>query len=288
MSKHSKHNRHNQNKHKAQTHSPGQEAQAKAKADKQEQKAKDKEDMSKAGLTLTTDSRTGQVTAKDSKGQPALTKDDKAKLTKVKQAQAKATEARRLALEAQRQAKEALDELTVNGSGLVKTMVKELEAKVSEAQAKVTAIDAEIDALKTKRAEALVPLNDLLTEYKGLTGLDKATKAKGGKGTSGKAKSKANGNGRFTATVKAQGDHIKVLVTHIESKNLFETSLATTNGTVKADDWLALRHRFIAHYETTKAKAKADQALPAKDYNLILRAYLSNLKGKIEAVKSIV
>ncbi|GAI43443.1 unnamed protein product, partial [marine sediment metagenome] len=69
--------------------------------------------------------------------------------------------------------------------------------------------------------------------------------------------------------------------------SLFETTLHPTNGAVKESDWIALRHRFVAHFEAPEAKAKADQALDYKAYNLILRAYLSNLKGKIEAVKSI-
>jgi len=292
LSKHNRGNRGNRGKqgkvdgHKAKILSPAGEAVQEAKAKSQEATEQEAKAQTKAGLTLTTDIDSGQVTATDKQGQQVLTTADKAKVKAVKVAQAKATEARRMALEAQREAKEALSELTVNGSGLVKTMVTELEAKIKEAEATVTDIDACMDILKTKRAAALVPLDELLTEYKGLTGLDKASKSKA-KGGKAKANN-GNGNGRFTSTVKLQGDRVKVLVTHTESKSLFESELYPKNGTVKKDDWLSLRHRFIAHFEAADTKNKVDRAMAAADYNLILRAYLSNLKGKVEAVKAIV
>lgn len=271
--------------HQAQVKSPGAEAQAKAKAGKQEGKDKDAEDMRKDGLTVITDPKTGRVKATDGKGKPALTKEDEAKLTKAQKSQAKARQARLQLLELQREAKRDMEELTLNGSGAIKAMVTGMEAKIKAAQAKVTAIDAEMDALKVKRQEALEPLNALLAEYKGLTGLDKASK--GNSKGKGKGKANANGNGRFNAVVKGQGDHIKVLVTHLESKSLFETSL-TANGKVKESDWIALRHRFVAFFERPEHKRKVDKGLDYKAYDLVLRAYLSNLKGKIEQVKPIV
>jgi len=274
MNKH-KRDRQSQRDYKAQANSPAYEAQAKAKAEDQEAKAEEQEAQAKAGLILTTDVNTDQTKAIDSKGQPVLTKEDKAKIDKVKAAQVKAREARRIALEAQREAKEALDELSNGGSGAIKAMRQELEARIKLQEAKAEAMR---DSLKAE----LDSLNSLYAEYKGLTGLDKA--AKGNSPSKAKA---PNGNGRFNATVKAEGSGIKVLITHKESKSLFETSLYPANGKIKADDWLALRHRFIAHFEAKEAKSKTDQALPAKDYNLVLRAYLSNLKSKVEAIKPI-
>jgi len=211
----------------------------------------------------------------DPKGNPVLTQVDKDKIAKAKKAQSKAREARRLSLEAQRLAKEALEELNSGGSGAIKALRQELESKIKTQEHKVEAKQAE-------HKVELDCLNDLYSEFKSLTGLDKTAKAKG------QGKSKPNGNGRFNGNVKPNGNSIKVLVTHIESKALFESSLYPANGKVKGDDWLALRHRFIAFFEESKHKAISDKSLPAKDYNLILRAYLSNLKGKIEAVKPII
>lgn len=289
MSKHSKHNRHKNkvDNHKAQAKSPGQRQQEQAQAKSQEAKDKDAKDMIEAGLTLTTDINTRQTEAKDSKDQPQLTKDDQARLDKAQKSDARAIELTRMAREAQREAKRDMEELSINGSNALKVKVQELEAKIVEAQAVVTDIDACMDTLKDKRAKALVPLNEVLAQYKRLTGFDK----KSGKAKSGKAKSKApNGNGRFTATVKAQGDTVKVLVSHIDTKSLFETSLHPDNGMITLEDWHALRHRFVAHFEAKDTMSKADQgAVKAGtlDYNLVLRAYLSNLKGKVETVKPI-
>lgn len=214
----------------------------------------------------------------DDKGNPVLTKEDKARIAKAKQAQVKAREARRQALEAQRQAKEALEELNNGGSGAIKAMRQELEAKI---KAQEELVEAKRDNLKAE----LDSLNNLYTEYKSLTGLDKTAKAHNSKGKTG---AKREANGRFTATVKAEGKAIKVLVTHRESKALFETSLYPANGKIKADDWLSLRHRFVAFFEEKSHKGKTDKAISAKEYNLVLRAYLSNLKGKVEVVKPIV
>lgn len=265
--------------HKAQTKSPGQEAQAQAKASKQEQEAQEQEAQTKAGLTVDTDAKTGQTAVKDAKGQPVLTKTDKAKIDKAKASQTKAREARRLALEAQREAKEALEDLSNGGSGAIKALKQELEAKVKAQEAKV-------EAKLTEHKAELATLNELYAEYKSLTGLDKASQGKSK--AKGQSKGQApNDNGRFRATVKGQDGVIRVLVTNIETASLFETSLAPVNGTVKLDDWHALRHRFIAHFESPDTKRKVDRALPARDYNLVLRAYLSNLKGKVEAVKPI-
>jgi len=287
----SKHKRHNRDKtpqvgvnlipgkgkidYRAQANSPAQEAEAQAKAKADEARAKDQETQAKAGLILPTDDK-GQTKAADSEGQTVLTREDEAKITKAKAAQVKAREARHLALEAQREAKEALEELNNGGSGAIKAMRQELEARIKAQETKVETLR---DSLKTE----LDSLNSLYEEYKSLTGLDKAAKG------NGKGKSKAaNGNGRFTAAVKANGDQVKILVTHKESKSLFETSLYPANGKIKADDWLALRHRFVAFFEDEKHKAKADKAISAKDYNLVLRAYLSNLKSKVETIKPIV
>jgi len=259
----------------AKANSPAQEAEAQAKAKADEARAKDQEAQVKAVLTLTTYDK-GKTKATDSEGQTVLTKEDEAKIAKAKEAQVKAREARRQALEAQREAKEALEELNNGGSGAIKAMRQELEAKIK-------ALEAKAEAMRDNLKAELDSLNSLYEEYKSLTGLDKAAKG------NGKGKEKvANGNGRFTAAVKANGDQVKILVTHKESKALFETSLYPANGKIKADDWLALRHRFVAFFEDEKHKAKADKAISAKDYNLVLRAYLSNLKGKVEAIKPIV
>lgn len=263
--------------HKAQAKSPGQEAQAQAKAQAQTVKDQEAKDQTKAGLTVDRNISTGQVKVTDSQGKAVPTKDDQARIDKVKASRVKAQELTRQAREAQRQAKLDLDELNGSGSSALRTLLQDITTRIKDQEAKTEALR---DDLKAE----LVTLNDLYAEFKTLTGLDK-----GGKGGGGKAKtSKPNGNGRFTATVKAKGDQLKVLVTHIKSKALFESSLYPANGTVRADDWLALRHRFVAFFEAPDHKAPADKALPARDYNLILRAYLSNLKGKIEAVKPII
>jgi len=266
--------------HKAQAKSPGQVKQEQAKA--QGQKTKDQEalDQTKAGLIVDNNITKGQVKVIDGQGKAVPTKDDQARIDKVKDSQVKARELRRQALEAQREAKRDLEELNGSGSEALKTLLQDLTSKIKDQEAKTGALQ---DNLKAE----LVTLNDLYAEFKTLTGLDKG--GKGGKGGGGKARTgKANGNGRFNTTVKANGDQLKVLVTHIETKALFETSLYPANGTIRADDWLALRHRFVAFFEALHHKAQADRALPARDYNLILRAYLSNLKGKIETVKPII
>ena len=262
--------------HRAQANSPAQIAQAKAQAQEQEAKAQEQEAQTKAGLTVDRNITTDQTKATDSQGQPVLTKEDRARIETVKAAQVKATEARRTALEAQRQAKEALEELNNGGSGAIKVLRGELEAKIKAQEAQIEARQASLKA-------ELTALNDLYTEYKGLTGLDKTTKAK-----TGEAKAKAPANGRFNTTVKLNGNSIKVLVTHKESKAQFESGLYPANGQVKLDDWKALRHRFIAFFEEAKHKGNTDKSLSGQDYNLTLRAFLSNLKGKIEAVKPII
>ena len=253
--------------HKAQAKSPGQEAQDQAKAQGQEAQDQEAQDQTKAGLTVDKNITTGRVKVTDGKGKPVLTKDDMARIDKVKASQVKARELRQQLLEAQRQAKQDVEEL--NGSEAVKVLRRDLEGKI-EAGAEVVRVNLE-------------RVNNWRADLKALTGLDKPSKARTGAGTS-----KANGNGRFNATVKANGDQVKVLVTHIATNKLFDTSIYTTNGTIRGDDWLGLRHRFIAFYEAPDHKAPADRALPARDYNLILRAYLSNLKGKVEAVKPII
>ena len=253
------------------------EAQVKAKeAQTKEAQVKAKE----AQTTQVTQYKTGQEPISkeiDSKGNPVLTQIDKDKIAKAKKAQVKAREAKNKALEAQREAKEALEELNNGGSGAIKALRQEIEAKIKAQEAKVEAKQAE-------HKVELDSLNDLYSEFKSLTGLDKTAKGKG----QGKSKSKPNDNGRFNTTVKLNGNSLKVLVTHKESKAQFESSLYPANGSVKKDDWLALRHRFIAFFEESKHKAIADKSLPATEYNLTLRAYLSNLKGKIEAVKAII
>lgn len=301
MSKHGKRNHHGKSKrqpeHKAQVDSPAAVAVKEAKAKSQEATQQEAKAQTEAGVTLDTDTKSGQITAKDSNGQPVPTKADEAKLAKLRASQARARQTHLANIEAQREAKRDYEEICQSESGLVKTMVSELEGKIEAAQAIVTAIDTEIDNLKTKRTDALAPLNEVLAEYKSLTGLDKRIKASNSK-SKGKT-SNGNGNGRFVATVKQSGDCIKVLVTHTETKSLFETSIYPKNGTVKETDWLALRHRFVAHFEAPDTMSKVDREAiesqepeaakaAAKAYNLTLRAYLSNLKGKIEAVKPIV
>jgi len=262
--------------HKPQAKSPAGRAVDEAETKDQEAKDKDQAAQVKAGLTLTTNDK-GQTKATDSKGQEVLTKEDQTKIDKTKASQIKARELTRLAREATRQAKLDLEELSSGGSGAVKALLQELQAKIKDQETKTEALR---DDLKTE----LASLNDLYAEYKSLTGLDKSS------GDSGKVKAKsgkANGNGRFTATIKANGSGLKILVTHTETKSLFETSLYPKNGTIKVDDWLALRHRFVAHFEAKDKRRKVDRSVSGKDYDLVLRAYLSNLKGKVEAIKPI-
>jgi len=230
--------------------------------------------------------KTGQEPIKkeiDKKGNLVLTVEDNAKIDKVKQAQELARQekvkekAQKIkTLEAQRKAKEAVEELDNGGSGAIKAYKKSLEAKISE---KEKIVEELVEVHKTELEE----LNTLYAELRQFTGIDNAVKSKG----KGK-KSNGSANGRFTATVKQNGDSINVLVKHVESKALFETSLYPKNGHVKEGDWIALRHRFTAFFEEDKRKNKADQNIPFKAYNLTLRAFLSNLKGKIEDVKPIV
>ncbi|GAH88089.1 unnamed protein product [marine sediment metagenome] len=122
----------------------------------------------------------------------------------------------------------------------------------------------------TTYQEAKDKLQSIQSEYQALTGIDKKVKAS-------KSKSKAgNGNGKFETVVKQKDDCLNVLVTHKETKSLFEYSLYAKNGKISKEDWLKLRHGLVSQFERD-----------TKEDNLTLRAYLSNLKSKIEAVKAI-
>jgi len=194
-------------------------------------------------------------------GNLVLTKDDKARLEKVKALQAKAIQAKIDAKDAKAKAIEAIQAL--DGSDAIKAIKHDIEARL-KAQEDVT------EKALTAYQEAKDKLQSIQSEYQALTGIDKKVKASKGKGKAG------NGNGKFETVVKKKDDCVNVLVTHKKTKSLFEYSLYTHNGKVSKEDWLKLRHSLVSQFEKE-----------TKEDNLTLRAYLSNLKSKIEEVKAI-
>ena len=190
-----------------------------------------------------------------------LTPEDKERLEKVKALQAKAIQAKIDAREAIDKAKEAIQAL--DGSDAIKAIKQDIEARL-KTQENLT------EKALTVYQEAKDKLQSIQSEYQALTGIDKKVKAS-------KSKVKAsNGNGKFETVVKQKEDCVNVLVTHKETKSLFEYSLYTHNGNIVKTDWLKLRAVFVGQF--TK---------DTKEENLTLRAYLSNLKSKIEAIKAI-
>ena len=201
----------------------------------------------------------------DSQGNLVLTPEDKADLENVKALQATAIQAKINAKEAIDKAKEAIQAL--NGSEAIKTIKLDIETRLKTQEA-ITS-----KAL-TVYQEAKEKLNDIQSEYQALTGITKKSKASTGKTKT----SNGNGNGKFETkpiTIDSDGA-LKILVTHKETQSLFEYSLYSANGTVSKDDWLKLRHSLTAQFERETSED-----------NLTIRAYLSNLKTKIEKIKAI-
>jgi len=192
-----------------------------------------------------------------------LTKEDKKRLEVVKALQAKAKQANIDAKDAKAKAIEAIQSL--EGSEAIKAIKQDIEARLKTQE---TATSKALEEYQ-KAKEALQAIQ---SEYQSLTGIDKAVK-KASKSKTGNG----NGNGKFETVVKQEADSISVLVTHKATKSLFEYSLYPSNGSIKRQDWLKLRHSLTAQFERE-----------TKEENLTIRAYLSNLKSKIEEVKAIV
>ena len=217
-------------------------------------------------IEVTVHKGTGETieTNQDSKGNLVLTSEDKARIDSLKSLQAKANQAKIDAKDAKLKAEEALQALS--GSEAIKTIKADIEKRLKDQEAIVS-------DLTDKRDKSLDKLREIQSEYQSLTGIDKAIK-KTGKSKTGNG----NGSGKFETTpitIDTDGA-LKILVTHKETKNLFEYSLYPSNGTVKDSDWKKLRHSCVAQFERE-----------TKEDNLTIRAYLSNLKGKIEAIKAI-
>ncbi len=201
-----------------------------------------------------------KIVNEDDKGNLVLTKEDKARLETVKALQAKAKQARIDAKEALNKAQEAIQAL--DGSDAIKAIKQDIEARL-KAQEDITSKALE-DYQKAKEA-----LQSIQSEYQSLTGIDKASKASSKKKAS-------NDNGKFETKIGKESDCLNVIVKHKETNNVFEYSLYTDNGKVSKEEWLKLRHSLVSQFERE-----------TKENNLTLRAYLSNLKSKIEAVKAI-
>ncbi|GAH27539.1 unnamed protein product, partial [marine sediment metagenome] len=204
-----------------------------------------------------------KIVNENEKGNLVLTPEDKKKLESVKALQAKAKQASIDAREAKTKAIEAIQAL--DGSDAIKAIKQDIEARL-KAQEDVTS-----KAL-TVYQEAKDKLQSIQSEYQTLTGIDKKVKASKGKGKTGNS----NGNGKFETVVKQKDDCVNVLVTHKDTKNTFEYSLYAKNGKISREHWLKLRHSLTAQFEKDTGEE-----------NLTIRAYLSNLKSKIEAIKAI-
>lgn len=202
-----------------------------------------------------------KIVNEDENGNLVLTPEDKKRLEKVKALQDKAKQASIDAKEAKAKAIEAIQAL--DGSDAIKAIKQDIEARL-KAQEDLTS-----KAL-TAYQEAKDKLQSIQSEYKSLTGIDKKAKASKGKGKTG------NSNGKFDTVVKQEADCVNVIVKHKETNNVFEYSLYTSNGKISKEDWLKLRHSLVSQFEKE-----------TKEDNLTLRAYLSNLKSKIEAIKAI-
>jgi len=201
-----------------------------------------------------------KITAENPQGKLVLTPEDKAKLEEAKALQAKALQAKIDAKEALNKAQEAIQSL--NGSDAIKAIKQDIEARLK------TQEDITSKAL-TAYQEAKDKLNKIQSEYKTLTGIDRKIKKSGTKKT-------PNGNGKFDTVIKQKDDCVSVLVTHKDTKSLFEYSLYPSNGSIPKEDWLKLRHSLTAQFERE-----------TKEENLTIRAYLSNLKTQIEKIKAI-
>ena len=256
MSKHSKQSKQNKKHSQSITKPKDQEV--------KDQEVKDQEVKDQEAITtVTTTKPTGEVveTVQDNEGNMVLTVEDKAKIEAVKALQVKAKQAKIDAKKAVDDAKEAIQALS--GSEAIKSIKLDIEARLKDQEA-IT------EKALTEYQEAKSKLNSIQEEYKALTGIDKASKA-----SNGKVKA-SNGSAQFETVVKQETDSLKVLVTHKDTKSLFEYDLFFDNGSISREAWLKLRAVFMGQF--TK-----DTDLD----NLTLRAYLSNLKGKVEAVKSI-
>jgi len=194
-------------------------------------------------------------------GNLVLTEQDKVKLDKAKALQAKAKQAMIDAKQAKLDAIEAIQAL--DGSDAIKAIKQDIEARLAKQEKIVT-------ELTKKRDIELSKLQSIQAELQSLTGINKKVKAS-------KAKS-GNGNGKFeTKPIKLDSDGaLLILVTHKATNSLFQYSLYPDNGKINHSDWLKLRHSLTAQFEKE-----------TKEDNLTIRAYLSNLKSKIEAVKKI-
>lgn len=199
----------------------------------------------------------------DPQGNLVLTPEDKDRIEKVKALQAKAKQAKIDAREALAKAQEAIEALS--GSEAIKAIKQDIETRLVSQEDIVTKALTIYQTEKDK-------LQSIQSEYQALTGIDKKVKA-----SKSKSKSKSgNGNGKFETKINQDDNTILILVTHKASQNLFEYSLYPSNGKIAKDDWLKLRHGLTAQFEKE-----------TKEDNLTIRAYLSNLKSKIEAIKAI-
>jgi len=197
----------------------------------------------------------------DEKGKLVLTPEDMVKRDNILSLQAKALQAKIDKKAIDDKLKEATQ--AIAGSPALSALRQDIEARL-KAQEDVT------EKALTVYQEAKDKLQAIQSEYQALTGIDKKVKASKGKSKTG------NGNGKFETTLKQKDDCISVLVTHKKSKSLFEYSLYPKNGSISKEDWLKLRHSLTAQFERE-----------TKEENLTIRAYLSNLKTKIESIKAI-
>jgi len=203
------------------------------------------------------------IVNQDSKGNLVLTPEDKVKLDKAKTLQSKAKQAMIDAKQAKLDAIEAIQAL--DGSDAIKAIKQDIEGRLAKQEKVVT-------ELTEKRDSEIDKLRSIQSELQSLTGIDKKVKASKAKGKTG------NNNGKFeTKPIKVDSDgSLLILVTHKATDSLFQYSLYPDNGKINHTDWIKLRHSLTAHFE--KATSETD---------LTIRAYLSNLKGKIDAVKTI-
>jgi len=197
----------------------------------------------------------------DSQDNLVLTPEDMAKLEEAKDLQAKAKQAKIDAKEALAKAQEAIQALS--GSEAIKAIKQDIEARLKAQE------DIVIE-LTTKRDSEIDKLRSIQSELQALTGIDKKVKASKGKSKAG------NGNGKFETKIVSDTDSLNIMVTHKDTKSLFEYSLYPKNGSIKREDWIKLRHSLTAQFERE-----------TKEDNLTIRAYLSNLKSKIEGIKAI-
>jgi len=231
-----------------------------SKQSKKQSHKKQKPDNPITEVRIIQSSKETKIVNEDADGKLVLTEEDNKKLKSLKALQAKAVQSKIKAKEDIRLAQEALQ--AISGSDAIKAIKQDIEARLKSQE------DTTAKAL-TAYQEAKDKLQSIQSEYKALTGIDKAVKKV--------SKSKAgNGNGKFETVVKKKDDCVNVLVTHKKTKSLFEYSLYPSNGKISKEDWLKLRHSLVSQFEKE-----------TKEDNLTLRAYLSNLKSKVEAIKAI-